>query len=132
MNHPVPSVLKQYPVTNSRSADKFVVRFPDGMRDDLAERARQNKRSMNSEMIALMADQINGVSSDRSPWIPAAGQLVFYENRPYRLVGFNYERDVLLGRIVAVNPVPFVNETTLPQTDAGHAVPLTDLIPVQL
>ncbi|WP_252091361.1 Arc family DNA-binding protein [Pseudomonas sp. MWU13-3659] len=37
--------------TNSRTADKFVVRLPDGMRERVAEVARQNHRSMNSEII---------------------------------------------------------------------------------
>lgn len=37
--------------TNSRTADKFVVRLPDGMRERVAEVARTNHRSMNSEII---------------------------------------------------------------------------------
>ncbi|MBF8791632.1 Arc family DNA-binding protein [Pseudomonas monteilii] len=37
--------------TNSRTADKFVVRLPDGMREQVAEVARKNHRSMNSEII---------------------------------------------------------------------------------
>lgn len=36
---------------SSRTADKFVVRFPDGMRERLAEMARANHRSMNSDVI---------------------------------------------------------------------------------
>ena len=35
----------------SRTADKFVVRLPDGMREHIAEVARQHHRSMNSEII---------------------------------------------------------------------------------
>ncbi|AZL70071.1 MULTISPECIES: Arc family DNA-binding protein [Pseudomonas] len=37
--------------TKSRIADKFVVRLPDGMREQVAEVARKNHRSMNSEII---------------------------------------------------------------------------------
>lgn len=37
--------------TNSRTADKFVVRLPNGMREQVAEVARKNHRSMNSEII---------------------------------------------------------------------------------
>ncbi|WP_430446195.1 MAG: Arc family DNA-binding protein [Pseudomonas piscis] len=37
--------------TTSRTADKFVVRLPDGMRDRIAQVARDNTRSMNSEII---------------------------------------------------------------------------------
>lgn len=36
---------------NSRTADKFVVRLPDGMRERIAEIANTNHRSMNSEII---------------------------------------------------------------------------------
>ncbi|WP_373186047.1 Arc family DNA-binding protein [Halopseudomonas sp.] len=38
----------------SRTADKFVVRLPDGMREHIAEVARQHHRSMNSEIIARL------------------------------------------------------------------------------
>lgn len=34
--------------------DKFVVRLPDGMRDLIAEMAKKDGRSMNSEIIALI------------------------------------------------------------------------------
>lgn len=36
--------------------DKFNLRFPDGMRDAIAERARANGRSMNSEIVHILAD----------------------------------------------------------------------------
>lgn len=35
----------------SRSSDKFIVRLPDGMRDQLAAAAKANRRSMNAELI---------------------------------------------------------------------------------
>jgi hypothetical protein len=38
----------------SRTADQYVVRFPDGMRDRIAEVARANGRSMNAEIIARL------------------------------------------------------------------------------
>ena len=38
----------------SRTADKFVVRLPEGMRDRIAEVAKQHHRSMNSEIIARL------------------------------------------------------------------------------
>lgn len=46
----------------SRTADQFVVRFPDGMRDQIAALAKANNRSMNAEIVArlqrsLEADQ---------------------------------------------------------------------------
>ena len=38
----------------SRTAAKFVVRLPEGMREHIAEVARQHHRSMNSEIIARL------------------------------------------------------------------------------
>lgn len=38
----------------SRTADKFVVRLPQGMRDKIAEVAKTHHRSMNSEIIARL------------------------------------------------------------------------------
>ena len=38
--------------------DKFNVRFPDGMRDAIAERARANGRSMNAEIVQILEDAI--------------------------------------------------------------------------
>jgi len=43
----------------SRTADKFVVRLPLGMRDRIAEIARQNHRSMNSEIISRLEQSMN-------------------------------------------------------------------------
>ena len=40
--------------TASRDLDKFIVRFPDGMRDQIAEAAKANKRTMNQEVIARL------------------------------------------------------------------------------
>ena len=39
--------------------EKFVVRFPDGMRDAIAERAKRNGRSMNSEIVQILEDALN-------------------------------------------------------------------------
>ena len=37
-----------------QDADKYVVRFPDGMRDRIAAEAKANNRSMNAEIIARL------------------------------------------------------------------------------
>ena len=42
---------KIYP---SESLERFIVRFPDGMRDRIADAAKANNRSMNSEIIARL------------------------------------------------------------------------------
>lgn len=48
------ATAKQATFTGSRSADKFVVRFPGNMRDQIAEVAKNNHRSMNSEIVARL------------------------------------------------------------------------------
>lgn len=55
---------QQYTTTNSRTADKFVVRLPDGLRADIAVLAEDNDRSMNSEIVnrlkrSITLDQLN-------------------------------------------------------------------------
>lgn len=42
-----------------RDYDKFMLRFPDGMRDAIAKRAKQNGRSMNSEIVQILEDALN-------------------------------------------------------------------------
>lgn len=44
---------------SSRTADKFVVRLPEGMRDRIASVARQHHRSMNSEIIARLEHSLS-------------------------------------------------------------------------
>lgn len=43
-----------------RDYDKFMLRFPDGMRDAIAERAKANGRSMNSEIVQILQDALDG------------------------------------------------------------------------
>lgn len=43
-----------------RDYDKFMLRFPDGMREAIAERAKANGRSMNSEIVNIIQDVIDG------------------------------------------------------------------------
>lgn len=46
--------MKKQQVYSSRTADKFVVRLPDEMREQIAQIARDHHRSMNSQMISWM------------------------------------------------------------------------------
>ncbi|HDS1696306.1 MULTISPECIES: Arc family DNA-binding protein [Pseudomonas] len=55
---------QQYTTTNSRTADKFVIRLPDGLRADIAVLAEDNDRSMNSEIVnrlkrSIIQDQVS-------------------------------------------------------------------------
>ena len=40
--------------TPGRGSDQFPLRFPDGMRDQLKKAAKENKRSLNAEIIARL------------------------------------------------------------------------------
>lgn len=55
---------QQYTTTSSRTADKFVIRLPDGLRADIAVLAEDNDRSMNSEIVnrlkrSIIQDQVS-------------------------------------------------------------------------
>ena len=43
---------------SSRTADKFVVRLPEGMRERISDVARDHHRSMNSEIIARLEQSL--------------------------------------------------------------------------
>lgn len=43
----------------SQMQDKFNLRFPDGMRDAIADRAKANGRSMNSEIIQIIQEALD-------------------------------------------------------------------------
>ncbi|HIH1546005.1 TPA: Arc family DNA-binding protein [Salmonella enterica] len=51
--------MSKYP---SQMQDKFNLRFPDGMRDAVAERAKRNGRSMNSEIVQILGDALYGTN----------------------------------------------------------------------
>lgn len=50
-------------MTESRDQNKFVVRFPDGMRERIAEVAKANNRSMNAEIISRLEYSFRAVSA---------------------------------------------------------------------
>lgn len=49
---------------NPAFIERFTVRMPDGMRDAIADRAKENGRSMNSEIIQLIEDGLKKPESD--------------------------------------------------------------------
>lgn len=53
-----PTVTK--PVFNARTADKFVVRLPDGMRKRIEDLANENYTSMNTEIIRAIEAHLEG------------------------------------------------------------------------
>ncbi|SHM48987.1 Arc family DNA-binding protein [Phytopseudomonas punonensis] len=48
------------PVFNARTADKFVVRLPDGMRKRIEDLANDNYTSMNTEIIRAIEAHLEG------------------------------------------------------------------------
>lgn len=56
---------------SSRTADKFVVRLPDGMRERIGDIARKNHRSMNSEIIDKLDMHIALVDMGHGPLLEA-------------------------------------------------------------
>ncbi|CAJ0737812.1 Arc domain-containing protein [Ralstonia mannitolilytica] len=60
---------KRYP---SQIADKFVLRFEEGVRDELKAVAAKNRRSMNSEINARLAASLEAEKGNARP--AATGQ----------------------------------------------------------
>ncbi|MPT40684.1 MAG: Arc family DNA-binding protein [Achromobacter sp.] len=46
--------------SNSREADKFVVRLPDGMRGEVEAAAERDERSMNSLIVVALREYLHG------------------------------------------------------------------------
>lgn len=50
--------LRTYEQIPSQEMDRFNVRLPVGMRDAIADRAKRNGRSMNSEIVQILQDAL--------------------------------------------------------------------------
>lgn len=59
------------PYPSSRTADKFVIRLPDGMRPIVAQAARGHKRSMNSQIIHVLEMHIQLEAMGHGPMLAA-------------------------------------------------------------
>ncbi|WP_440977564.1 Arc family DNA-binding protein [Stenotrophomonas maltophilia] len=46
--------MNKKPATQVQPQDKFVVRFPDGLRDEIADAAKASGRSMNAEIVTRL------------------------------------------------------------------------------
>ena len=57
---------------SSRAADKFMVRLPDGMREQIAEAAKGSNRSMNAETVVAIQRHLGTE-------VPEPGQLTMQE-----------------------------------------------------
>lgn len=75
---------------SSRTADKFVVRLPDGVRSQVEAYAREQHRSMNSYIILAVENQLRAEGGPhveapvvQQQWIPAIGEMVWLNKGPY-------------------------------------------------
>lgn len=64
---------------DSRTADKFVVRLPEGWRDAVSDKARERKIAMNTVCLQALEKELFGTSSS---WTPVPSMPVFYEDQP--------------------------------------------------
>ncbi|MDX7993092.1 Arc family DNA-binding protein [Xenorhabdus littoralis] len=57
-------MTKKYP---SQEMDRFNVRMPAGMRDEITKIAEKNGRSMNTEIVMMLQDAIDNAHNDSLP-----------------------------------------------------------------
>jgi hypothetical protein len=77
----------------NRGSDQFIVRFPDGMRDEIARKAEENGRSMNAEVIARLGASFEEVLtwegmvqvSKRMEAAASAFEQLFFDLRDHRV-----------------------------------------------
>ena len=48
----------------AQAADKYIVRFPEGMRDEIAAAAQRNDRSMNAEIVHRLQGSLSSGARD--------------------------------------------------------------------
>lgn len=63
---------------NPNFIERFTVRMPDGMRDAIAERAKSNGRSMNSEIVQILEDAL----TQPAVKVKSEFQVDLYEENP--------------------------------------------------
>lgn len=111
--------LAGYPMPDSRTADKFVVRLPEGMRDDLRIHAETTGHSMNVKAVLLMkagmdleragtpvVDDFEREASAGFQWVPAEKQVVIMQDgRPGTIRGFYFDVQLM----AEIRPVPGSN-----------------------
>jgi len=58
--------------TTGRDSDKFMLRFPDGMRDRIADAAKANNRTMNAEIVARLEVSFIPSARNADAWTEVA------------------------------------------------------------
>lgn len=47
-------------------SEKFIIRMPDGMRGKLKDLARENRRSLNSQIVVMLENQMRDAEAEAS------------------------------------------------------------------
>ncbi|MDX0930555.1 Arc family DNA-binding protein [Sinorhizobium medicae] len=89
----------------TQTQDRYIVRFPDGMRDEIAAAAKANGRSMNAEIIARLSGEVETLRdkfAGQAVQAAVSGHLAHYghENHwpPKDIASYAYEvADALLA-----------------------------------
>lgn len=78
--------------------DRFNVRLPAGMRDAIADRAKRNGRSMNSEIVQILQDALDneGKGITLLPGQPSIGENYKDENSPEFKAALNLARVLMM------------------------------------
>lgn len=103
--------MKKY---TSRNADKFVLRMPEGLRDQIKDMAQANRRSMNQQLLVMLTNQSESIPAQpEETWIPQIGQLV--QLRDSFKVSDNVEMGVIVGFVRVKGyqgPMPLIRMIT--------------------
>jgi hypothetical protein len=88
-----------------RQSDKFMLRFPDGMRDRIAELAKQNGRSMNAEIVQRLEWALSLTEAPKvqpSPEPAAAGDISYVMAQDIRMLAdeANVPYDEMLATLI--------------------------------
>lgn len=86
-----------------RESDKFMLRLPDGMRERIAEAAKENNRSMNSEIVARLERSFNVVVEFQTPEAAAGHAVKVFEAELKKGVGEAIKK-LMLGTISVTRP----------------------------
>lgn len=68
---------KKTTIYPSETQERFIVRFPDGMRDNIAEAAKANNRSMNAEIVDRLQSSFEPASSSGSDLVLDQAQQIW-------------------------------------------------------
>lgn len=83
---------------DSRTAEKVVIRMPEGLRGKIKAVAAENRRSMNNLIVRMLEAQLEpSPTQQEDTWIPQIGQLV--KLRDEFKVTYNVEMGVIVGFI---------------------------------